>query len=189
SNTYKNLFLNAYGSDSITSQMMLRAIAQFMGVMVSSNSKYDKFIRGESGGTFDAQELNGLDLFRQKCASCHSEPLFTDHSFRNNGLDSVFINDPGRAHITLDPNDEGKFKVPSLRNVELSYPYMHDGRLKTLEKVLDHYASGVKNSPTLDPLVSGNIPLTVQEKADIIKFLKTLNDYTFTSDPKFSEVN
>jgi cytochrome c peroxidase len=66
---------------------------------------------------------------------------------------------------------------------------MHDGRLKTLEKVLDHYASGVKNSPTLDPLVSGNIPLTVQEKADIIKFLKTLNDYTFTSDPNYSEVN
>lgn len=189
SSTYKNLFLNAYGSDSITSQMMLRAMAQFMGVMVSSNSKYDKFIRGESGGTFDAQELNGLDLFRQKCASCHSEPLFTDHSFRNNGLDSVFTNDPGRAHITLDPNDEGKFKVPSLRNVELSYPYMHDGRLKTLEKVLDHYASGVKNSPTLDPLVSGNIPLTVQEKADIIKFLKTLNDYTFTSNPNYSEVN
>jgi cytochrome c peroxidase len=189
SSTYKNLFLNAYGSDSITSQMMLRAMAQFMGVMVSSNSKYDKFIRGEAGGTFDAQELNGLDLFRQKCASCHSEPLFTDHSFRNNGLDSVFTNDPGRAHITLDPNDEGKFKVPSLRNVELSYPYMHDGRLKTLEKVLDHYASGVKNSPTLDPLVSGNIPLTVQEKADIIKFLKTLNDYTFTSNPNYSEVN
>lgn len=185
---YRNLFLKAYGSDSITSQAMLRALAQFMAVMVSSNSKYDKFMRGDAGVSFDAQELNGLNLFRQKCASCHVEPLFTDMSFRNNGLDSVFTADEGRAHITLDPNDLGKFKVPSLRNVEVSYPYMHHGKLNSLEKVLDHYASGVKNSPTLDPLLTGGIALTTQDKADIIKFLKTLTDNQFLSDPRFSEV-
>lgn len=188
STEYKTLFKNAYGSDSITSQMMLRAMAQFMAVMVSADSKYDKFMRAEAGGTFDAQELNGLNLFRQKCASCHTEPLFTTFEYKNNGLDSVFT-DLGRALITLDPNDEGTFKIPSLRNVELSYPYMHDGRLKNLERVLDHYSTGVKQSPTLDPSLASGIPMTAQEKADIIKFLRTLTDHTFTSNPDYSEVN
>jgi len=185
---YRALFEVAYGSDSITSQMMLRAIAQFMAVMVSADSKYDKYIAGETS-LFDAQELNGLNLFRQKCESCHAEPLFTDVSYRNNGLDSVFTADYGRSVITLDPNDDGKFKVPSLRNVEVSYPYMHNGKVKTLEKVLDHYASGVKNSSTLDPLLAGGIPLTIQEKADLVKFLKTLTDHTFLNNPDYAESN
>jgi cytochrome c peroxidase len=184
---YKAMFKSAYGSDSITSQNMLRAIAQFMAVMVSSNSKYDKYIRGESGGTLDAEELSGLALVRLKCTPCHKEPLFTDLTFRNNGLDTVFTSDPGRFVITLDPNDEGKFKVPSLRNVEVSFPYMHDGSVKNLDKVLDHYISGVKNSPTLDPQLAGGIPLTPTEKAHIIKFLKTLTDYEFLSNPRFSD--
>jgi cytochrome c peroxidase len=186
---YPLLFKNAYGSDSITSQMMLRALAQFMAVLVSADSKYDKFMRGEAGGVFDSQELNGLNIFRQKCATCHKEPLFTDLSFRNNGLDSVFTNDPGRFLITQDPADEGKFKVPSLRNVEMSYPYMHNGTVKNLDKVLDHYISGVKNSSTLDPILMGGIQLTVSEKADVIKFLRTLTDNTFLTNPRFSEVN
>jgi cytochrome c peroxidase len=181
------MFKSAYGSDSITSQNMLRAIAQFMAVLVSSNSRYDKYMRGEPGGTLDAEELNGLALVRLNCTPCHKEPLFTDLTFRNNGLDTVFTNDPGRYLITLDPNDEGKFKVPSLRNVEVSYPFMHDGRLRNLDKVLDHYISGVKNSPTLDPQLSGGIPLTTSEKAHIIKFLKTLTDYDFLANPRFSD--
>ena len=185
---YRALFEQAYGSDSITSQMMLRAIAQFMAVMVSADSEYDKYMAGQTS-LFDAQELSGLNLFRQKCASCHTEPLFTDLSYRNNGLDSVFVADHGRNAITLDPNDDGKFKVPSLRNVEFSYPYMHNGSIKTLEKVMDHYSTGVKNSTTLDPLLTGGIPLTVQEKADLVKFLKTLTDNTFLNNPRFSEVN
>ncbi len=185
---YKTLFKTAYGSDSITSQTMLRALAQFMAVMVSANSKYDKFMRAESGGTFDAQELNGLNLFRQKCASCHAEPLFTTFEYKNNGLDSVF-NDLGRGMITLDPNDDGKFKIPSLRNVEVTFPFMHDGRIKNLERVLDHYSTGVKQSATLDPLLAGGIPMTTQEKADIIKFLRTLTDHTFNSNPNYAEPN
>ncbi|MBL0342110.1 MAG: cytochrome-c peroxidase [Bacteroidetes bacterium] len=189
STQYKTLFKAAYGSDSITSQMMLRSMAQFMAVMVSADSKYDKYIRGEAGGTFDAQELNGLNLFRQNCASCHTEPLFTDLSFRNNGLDSIFTLDQGRATITLDPNDEGKFKVPSLRNIEVTFPYMHNGKIKTLDKVLDHYTSGVLPSTTLDPLLVGGIALTTQEKADIVKFLRTLTDNTFLTNPRYSEIH
>jgi cytochrome c peroxidase len=189
SEEYKNMFLNAYGSDSITSQLMLRAMAQFMAMMVSANSKYDKYMRGEPGGTFTAQELNGLNIYRQKCASCHTEPLFTDLTYRNNGLDSVFTDDPGRALITGLPDDEGKFKVPSLRNTEVSFPYMHHGKIKTLQNVLDHYSSGIKNSATLDPLLQGGIPLTSQEKIELNSFLETLTDYTFLTDSKFSEIH
>jgi cytochrome c peroxidase len=189
SSTYRNLFQSAYGSDSITSQMMLKAMAQFMAMLVSSNSKYDKYIRGESGGNLTAQELSGLNLFRQKCSSCHTEPLFTDLTFRNNGLDSVFTDDLGRGEITGDPNDIGKFKVPSLRNVEVSFPYMHDGSVNTLEKVLDHYSSGVKPSSTLDPSLVGGISLTTQEKADILSFLRTLTDNQFLNDTRFSDPN
>ncbi|HMT30182.1 MAG TPA: cytochrome c peroxidase [Bacteroidia bacterium] len=185
---YKSLFKVAYGSDSITSQMMLRAMAQFMAVMVSADSKYDKYMRGEADGQMSVQELNGLNLFRQKCESCHSEPLFTDLTYRNNGLDLVF-SDLGRALITLDPADEGKFKVPSLRNIELSYPYMHNGKIKTLEKVLDHYMTGIKPSPTLDPLLSQGIALTAQEKSDIISFLRTLTDNTFITNPHYADPN
>lgn len=184
---YRTLFEQAYGSDSITSQMMLRALAQFMAVMVSGDSDYDKYMQGQTT-LFDASELNGLNLFRQKCASCHTEPLFTDLSFRNNGLDSVFA-DQGRAMITFDAADEGKFKVPSLRNIEVTFPYMHDGSVKTLDKVLEHYNTGIKNSPTVDPLLTSGLPLTLQEKADLLKFLKTLTDRTFLTNPRFSEVN
>lgn len=189
SSTYRSLFLEAYGSDSITSQMMLKAMAQFMALLVSSDSKYDKYIRGESGGSMTTQEIRGLNLFRQKCASCHVEPLFTDLTFRNNGLDSVFSDDPGRALITQNAADSGKFKVPTLRNIELSFPYMHDGSLNTLDKVLDHYISGVKNTPTLDPSLNGGIQLTTQEKSDIISFLRTLTDNKFVTNPEFSDPN
>jgi cytochrome c peroxidase len=189
SSTYRTLFRDAYGSDSITSQMMLKAMSQFMALLISADSKYDKYIRGESGGTLTAQELSGLNLFRQKCGSCHVEPLFTDLTFRNNGLDSVFVDDPGRALITQSPADSGKFKVPSLRNVELSFPYMHDGSINTLDKVLNHYSTGVKNSTTLDPLLNGGIQLTTQEKADIISFLRTLTDHKFVTNKEFADPN
>lgn len=188
SSTYRSLFQTAYGSDSVTSQLMLRAMAQFMAVMVSSNSRYDKYIRGEDGVTFTSAELNGLNLFRQKCASCHTEPLMTDLTYKSNGLDST-VTDPGRGGITQDPSDMGKFKVPSLRNVAVSNPYMHDGRIKTLEKVLEHYNSGVKNAPNLDPSLAGGIPLTAQEKSDLISFLQTLTDEEFLHNPLFADPN
>jgi cytochrome c peroxidase len=183
---YPDLFKAAYGSDSITSQAMLRALAQFMAVMVSADSRYDKYMRGESGGDLNQSELNGLQIFRQKCESCHREPLFTDLSFRNNGLDSVFT-DLGRATITLDPNDEGKFKVPSLRNVSVSFPYMHDGRHETLSEVLDHYTTGIMHSATLDQSLVGGISMSPQERTDLLKFLETLTDHSFLTDSRFSE--
>jgi len=186
SNSYPGLFKTAYGSDSVTSQNMLRALAQFMAVMVSADSKYDKYVRSESGGSLTTSELNGMQLFRQKCESCHKEPLFTDLSFRNNGLDSISV-DQGRYLITLDPADAGKFKVPSLRNITVSFPYMHDGRLNTLSEVLDHYSSGIKQSPTLDPALSNGISLTQSEKNDLLNFLGTLTDYTFLNNSQFSE--
>ncbi len=180
---YPKLFKKAFGTDSITTQLMLRAFAQFMGMMISYNSKYDKHIRGETELT--PQESNGLNIFRTKCASCHKEPLFSDFSFRNNGLDDVFPTDSGRAHITALPEDIGKFKVPSLRNVAVSRPYMHDGRFQTVSQCIDHYRFHVKPSLTLDPLLTNGISLTESEKQDLLQFLNTLTDYEFINDPRF----
>lgn len=186
---YAARFEKAFGSTEITSQKMLYALSQFMCLMVSANSRYDQYIRGE-GEQLTADELAGLNLFQAKCASCHSTDLFTDGSFRNNGLNATFERDSGRQHITESAADRGKFKVPSLRNVELSYPYMHDGRFKTLESVLAHYQQAVQDSETLDPLLKNNgvlgIAMTDDEKSKIVAFLKTLTDKTFIQDKRFS---
>ncbi|MGB3946966.1 MAG: cytochrome c peroxidase [Bacteroidia bacterium] len=182
--TYPKMFKDAFGTDIITSQLMFKAMTQFMGMLVSSNSKYDLYSRGEA--TFTAQELSGFNLFQQKCNTCHTAPLFTNFNYMNNGLDSVFT-DVGRAMITLVPTDSGTFKVPSLRNIDLSRPYMHDGRFNTLNQVLEHYNSGIKHSSTLSSELVGGIPLTNQQKEDIIAFLKTLTDYTFIEDTRFSD--
>ena len=185
---YKQLFREAFGDETINSQRIFKALAQFMGAMVSCNSKYDKHIRGEAGGEMTAQELHGLELFRSKCGSCHTEPLFTDNSFRNNGLSiDGGINDSGRAHITRAVDDLYKFMVPSLRNVDLTRPYMHDGRFNTLDAVLEHYRTGIAASATLDPLLQNGIVMTDDEKVDIIAFLKTLSDKAFIEDKRFSE--
>lgn len=181
---YPQLFKDAYGTEVITSQLMFKALAQFMGMLVSYNSKYDKYMRGEI--TLTASETNGLNLFQQKCGSCHTQPLFTNLQYKNNGLDTVFA-DAGRGMITQLAADTGTFKVPSLRNVALSRPYMHDGRFNTLDEVLNHYSDGVKNSTTLSPELAGGIPLTTQEKADIIAFLNTLSDYEFIQDERFKD--
>ena len=181
---YKAKFKSAYDVDEITDQKMLQALSQYMAMVISADSKYDQYRRGEK--SLAANESAGLELFRSKCASCHTEPLFTDFSFRNNGIDETFA-DLGRATITQDPADNGKFKVPSLRNVELTYPYMHDGRFFTMAQVLDHYSTGVHQSVTLDASLSGGIPLTADEKSKIIAFLRTLTDYTMMADPLLSE--
>lgn len=182
SNRYPELFKKAFGSEQVTDQKLFYALAQFMGSLLSTGSRYDQFRKGE--GKMDTDEQAGLMLFRQHCASCHLEPLFTDYSFRNNGIDTVF-KDPGRGLITGNSSDRGKFKVPSLRNVALTYPYMHNGRFYTLEAVLDHYAGSVRYSPTAD--INGNMSLNETEKKQIIKFLKTLTDYTLLSNPSYSE--
>ncbi len=191
SESYRKKFSNAFGTSEINSQQILFALSQFMNLMVSSNSKYDKYIRNERG-SFTQMEQDGLVLFRGKCASCHATDLFTDGSFRNNGIDETFEKDSGRERITEFPEDRGKFKVPSLRNVELTSPYMHDGRFKTLEQVLDHYAYQVKSSETLDPILNQDgtrgISITETEKQQLIEFLKTLTDREFIQDSRFSKL-
>lgn len=181
---YRQKFQKAYGITEITDQRMLHALTQYMVMLISDDAKYDRYRRGTY--TFTADEKAGYDLFKSKCASCHTEPLFTDFSYRNNGIDATF-SDLGRGLITLDAADNGKFKVPSLRNVQLTYPYMHDGRFYTLAQVLDHYASGVQSSSTLDPMLTNGIPLSEPEKLQLIAFLKTLTDYTFMANPELSE--
>lgn len=190
---YKTKFKAAFGAEEITSTKFLQALSQFLATMVSSNSKYDLYVRHEGEITLTESELQGLELFKQNCSGCHATDLFTDQSYRNNGFSSLsdFDRDKGRQEITLNPDDLGKFKVPSLRNVEYSAPYMHNGKLQTLEDVMNFYTSGVHDTPTLDPLLkrNGNLgfSLTADEKKEIIAFLQTLTDEQYLSDKTFSE--
>jgi cytochrome c peroxidase len=183
---YQAKFLNAFEISVITDQHLLFALTQFMAGIISDQSKYDKYVLGEVELT--QEELSGLSLFRQHCATCHHEPLFTDHTYRNNGLDNSFEDDLGRGLITLDTNDNGKFKVPSLRNVSLTYPYMHDGRFYTLDQVLNHYSEGIhSSSPNLDPLLAAPLELSANEKNALKAFLNTLTDYELLDNKKLSE--
>jgi len=191
--TYRQLFTAAFGSEDINTQTFAKALSQFSLMLVSANSRYDKYIRNESGGELTAEELEGLALFKQKkCNTCHATDLFSDFSFRNNGIKEDLTVDKGRYLVTLNPDDMGRFKVPSLRNLSQTYPYMHDGSITTLEGVLEHYAEGVLLSETLDTLLQQpdgtlGIPMTSPEQAKIIVFLKTLNDIDFNKDPRFAE--
>lgn len=187
SSVYPAMFKNVFsGIDTITAPLMLKALSQYQLMLVSKASKYDKVRQGKD--QFSADESKGYEIFKSKCAACHSEPLFTNQGYFNNGLDVVFP-DLGRARITEDLGDLGKFKVPSLRNVALTAPYMHDARFKSLMEVLNHYSDGVKDSPTLAaPLKSGSqlgIALTLAEKQSLIAFLGTLTDHELISDPRF----
>jgi cytochrome c peroxidase len=188
---YPELFRKAFGTAGINSQRLFRALTQFTAMMISANSKYDKHVRNEPGGAFTTDEEAGYSLFKAKCSSCHPEPLFTDGSYRSNGLD-LNPRDPGRDSITQTGADKGKFRVPSLRNVELTRPYMHDGRFYALEDVLEHYNSKVKAHANLDPGLKKNgtlgIPLTKAEQQQIILFLKTLTDNDFVHDKRFAEI-
>jgi cytochrome c peroxidase len=187
---YPSMFKKAFGTEEITTSRMMKALSQFMIMLVSDQSKYDSVIR-KQGANFFRQEQLGYEIFRQKCSSCHQEPLFTDHSFRNNGIGVGSNNDEGRYAITLNPADKYKFKVPSLRNLAYTAPYMHDGRLYTLEAVLNHYSREVLDMETLDPLLKQNaalgIPLSPDEKQYLLSFLNTLNDRKFVTDKRFSE--
>jgi cytochrome c peroxidase len=182
-------FKKVFGSDKITQQMVLKALAQFTVMMVSANSKYDKYMRHEKGGMFTENEQAGYALFKQKCEACHTEPLFTDLSYRNNGLEETSV-DIGRDSMTHQQGDRGKFRVPSLRNIEITGPYMHDGRFYSLKEVLQHYNSGIKNHANLDPVFKHNnklgIALSPTGQAQIIAFLKTLTDVDFINDHRFN---
>jgi cytochrome c peroxidase len=185
SSKYPILFAKAFGDSVITGEHLLKAIAQFELILVSANAKYDQVMRKET--TFSPQEENGYALFQQHCNSCHQEPLFTNHQFANNGLEiDTTLNDEGRMGITKDTKDAQLFKVPTLRNVEFSYPYMHDGRFEQLSEVLKHYVEGIHKSATLSPQLKGGLPLKHEEQIDLIAFLLTLTDKEFLFNPKFS---
>ena len=183
---YPKLFRAAFGTTEINSQRMLKALAQFTGSIISANSKYDKVKKGED--VFTISEENGYAIFKAKCAGCHKEPLFTDNSFRNNGMAlNHFTRDIGRMKITGDRNDSLKFKVPSLRNTALTFPYMHDGRFYSLGQVIDHYTKGIQfNQPNLDTLLKNRITLTNREKDNLVYFLITLSDNEMVKNPRFS---
>ncbi|GAL78042.1 cytochrome c551 peroxidase [Algibacter lectus] len=190
---YQKQFPKAFEDGEINSENMLKALSQFMLMMVSSNSKYDKYVRSEDGVVLTEIELDGLNTFQNKCATCHATDLFTDHSYRNNGLSiNPKLDDKGRYDIFEDPADLYKFKVPSLRNVELSLPYMHDGRFSTLEAVLNFYDSGMTDNGNVDQAFNredGSLGITLSdyEKESIIAFLYTLTDNEFLTDDRFSE--
>ena len=182
---YPRMFKAAFGDPLISSQRILKALAQFTGSLISANSKYDKVKRGEA--IFSNYELSGYETFKAKCASCHKEPLFTDNSYRNNGLARNRFRDIGRQRITEHSSDSLKFKVPSLRNVQVSFPYMHDGRIYSLYQVIDHYRTGIiTTQPTLDSLLRNRIDMTNQQRSELVYFLYTLTDSTFLKDPRFA---
>lgn len=183
---YRKMFEDAFGKNvEISDYYMLKALAQFMGLMYSYNSKYDRVKRGED--EFSSDENSGYQVFKLKCSQCHPEPLFTDFQFRSIGLSvNPALIDSGRAHITGNPNDRYKFKTPSLRNITLTAPYMHDGRFLTIDQCLQHYVSGITNTVNLAPELASGIPLSTSEIQHLKSFLHTLTDYTFIQDPKFS---
>ena len=182
--SYRRMFSEAFGDANITSDHLAKALTQFVVMLVSADSKYDKVKRGEA--SFNTSEQNGYDLFKAKCASCHAEPLFTDHSFRNNGIGTTaFHVDFGRMEVTGDPADSLKFKVPTLRNIALTGYYAHDGRYIAVGQLLDHYSSQIEQIPGLDPLLQNGIPLTGLEKFYLQEFLNTLSDSTLINDPRF----
>ena len=190
---YPILFQQAFGTSSIDSTLVTKAIAQFERTLISGNSKFDKYLRGEV--TLTIQEQNGFSIFMDEakgdCFHCHgsnNNPLWTDNKFHNNGLDNTFL-DLGLGAVTGDPNDNGKFKSPSIRNLAFTAPYMHDGRFTTLDQVIEHYSTGLQNSSTIDPLMKkvnqGGVNLSPQEKADLKAFLLTLSDFDFVNNPNF----
>lgn len=181
---YQVAFQQVFGKKSITVQNLLLALSQFEVSLVSANSKYDQFKRGEL--VFTEQEQKGLLLFEKHCASCHPAPLFTTGEFKNNGLSiDKDLMDFGRMKITNFPSDSLKFKVPTLRNIKFTSPYMHDGRFENLREVLNHYSEGIKDGMVAAEL-KGGLPLTSENKTDLIAFLLTLTDKEFLYNPRFA---
>ena len=185
---YPALFQQAYGDSTVTGEHTLKAISQFMLTLVSANAKYDKVLRKEAN--FTIYEAKGYELFKIHCASCHKEPLFTNNGFENNGLEpDKTLNDGGRIKVTHNPTDSLKFKVPTLRNVEVSYPYMHDGRFPNLQMVLFHYTEGVYHGPTLAKQFKDKMILTEEDKNNLIAFLRTLTDEDYLHNEKFQYIS
>ncbi|GCD78558.1 cytochrome-c peroxidase [Thermaurantimonas aggregans] len=184
---YPELFKKVFGTSEISARDFLYALTQFQGAIISANSKYDRYRQGRAQLTAD--EMAGLQLFEKHCATCHAGALQTDYAFRSNGLESNG-KEEGRYHITLDSADFQKFRTPSLRNVALTRPYMHDGRFNSLQAVLDHYADLGKNKPAppyTDPMLKNGLPLSESDKEKIIAFLHTLSDFSLLANSMYSE--
>jgi cytochrome c peroxidase len=204
SKTYRDQFMRAFGSEEITANKIALALEQFMNSIISNDTKYDKYRRGEL--TLDSSEERGRVLFFAEynpsfpelsgadCAHCHSGPNFSNNRYMNNGTKSeAEITDIGRQGVTGNINDKGKFKVTTLRNIALTPPYMSDGSIQTLEEVIDHYNNGLKESATLDPALrftrEKGLMLSAQDKADLVAFLKTLTDYSLLNNTVYSDPN
>jgi len=196
---YAPLFAAAFGSPGITPDHLVKALTQFERSLISANSRYDKYIRGEVSLT--PEEQQGLNLFfgsanrgmrSAGCGNCHGGPRTFNETYHNNGLDTA-PKDSGRETVTRQAYDHGRFRVVTLRNIALTAPYMHDGRFNTLPEVIDHYSDHLQASPTLSPSLrdSANKPinlyLTAGEKAALLAFLNTLTDSTFITDRRFAD--
>lgn len=203
--SYRNRFLKAFGTPGIDANRVSKALAQFIRTLISASSKYDAMYKFQNNLSLSSEEQQllamvtpeewgGYDLFKSlngaDCFHCHNGPMLQVKKFSNNGLDAVFT-DVGRGAITANSADNGKFKVPSLRNLQFTAPYMHDGRFKTIEEVVNHYSSGIQQSGTIDPLIEfafqGGVQLDAQEKTLLIAFLNTMTDYKFINNPKFQD--
>jgi len=185
SDKYVTLFEKAFGTKKITGQLTLKAISQFVVSLTTSDSKYDRVSRKQE--KFTEMEQKGYKLFQKHCNSCHKEPLLTNDTFKNNGLPmDRYLKDIGRMKITQNSRDSLHFKVPTLRNIEFTYPYMHDGRFKTLTEVVKHYNSGIQESSTLSKELLKPMNLSDNERIELVAFLKTLTDKTFLFNTKFA---
>ena len=184
SENYPQLFEQAFGDSKITGQHLLKALSQFVVMLKSCNSKYDKVMRKEA--EFTEKEKNGYRIFKANCASCHKEPLFAGDKFERNGLTmDTTLNDIGRERITNKIEDRMRFKVPTLRNIQFTTPYMHDGRFKKLSEVIKHYNS-LGNDKSLPKQLKKPMNLNDNERVDLLAFLHTLTDLEFLFDPKYS---
>lgn len=203
---YKKDFNRVFKTEDFNSSHVAKAIAQFLRTLISGQAKYDVMYKYRNGLPLNAfeqelysqitiEEWGGMDLFFSltggDCLHCHDGPLIEIPGlFSNNGMDDQFT-DIGRMIVTGNPNDEGKFKVPSIRNIEYTAPYMHDGRFSTLDEVINHYSFGVTESSTIDPMMEfshqGGVQLDMQEHQLLRAFLKTLTDEKFLNNPNFKD--
>ncbi len=194
---YPELYAKAFGADRISVDLTAKAIAQFLRSIVSVSSKYDLAITPGSGVFFNDQEERGRILYEGEegqCFHCHNGPNFTHNRFVNNGLDAAAtiedFKDPGLGGFNGDTKDYGKFKTPSLRNIELTAPYMHDGRYQTLEQVINFYSDSIRTSPNRDPVLVSEFPdgifMDEQQKADLLAYLKTFTDTVLVNNEAFS---
>ncbi|MFL5741742.1 MAG: cytochrome-c peroxidase [Flavisolibacter sp.] len=183
---YKRMFREAFGDETINPDRLYRALSQFVINLVSADSKFDRVLQGKE--SFTPEEQSGYNTFLDKCTGCHSGALLTDFAYRNVGLPiDPNLKDYGRMRVSGNPDDSLKFRTPSLRNVELTSYYEHDGRFTLPRDVLRHYEKGVQSGPTLDPAMQNGIPLTISEENNLVFFLRTLSDSSFLNNPRFRE--